>query len=92
MRGPPLRDESVHRGQCAGDDHSCLHGTRPCSHQAQEGNASQEEADRKTAAEKSPLHPPAIWHSAPEGIELILDPVTGQRNVSLDFSWAASHR
>jgi hypothetical protein len=92
MRCPPLGDESVDCRQCAGYDHSRLHGAGPRSYQAQQWDARQEEADRESPSQKGPLHPPAVWHPAPEGIELILDAVTGQRNVSLDFSWAASHR
>ncbi len=44
------------------------------------------------AAEHEPERPPAPGHALLQLIELRLDVTTGERYVSLDFSWAASHR
>src|SRR5207244_7818082 len=87
-----LGEEAVDGGDGAGHHDAGLDRTRSHADQAQERHAGQHQARDEGAGAQRPRHPPRARDPTRQGVELPLDHATGERNVSLDLSWAASHR
>src|SRR5438067_8544497 len=85
-------DETVDGGEGGGDGEAGLNGARAAADQAAQGQAGQQEADREPARDDRVGRPPASFHDVTERVELALDHAAGHRDVSLDLSWATSHR
>src|SRR5262249_25892816 len=87
-----LGDEAVHRGQRGGDGEPRLHGAGADPDGAPERHARHQKAEGEPTRDHHVGRPPPAFDDVTERVELALDHAPGHRNISLDLSWATSHR